>query len=191
MMQKSFEQIFNFLKFTTETQEDFPNNMLPTLDFKTSVTPGGIIEFEYFHKEMENNRVLERTTALSQGTIFSALRQNLVRRMLNTGEMVPMKTRLLIIERFIQLMVNSGHKFSFIRSVVQQAITKYMYMVRRSKLSEKDPKYHPLYRPQDFRTTERIMQKYTEGLVWYKRVDLKDEFRQGWKRNIKRKKLEG
>ena len=157
-------------KLTTETQEDYPSNMLPTLDFKTCVTPGGLISFEYFHKEMENNRVLDRTTALSKGTIFSALRQNLVRRMLNTGEMIQNETRLLIIEKFIQLMTNSGHKFGFIRSVVQQALTKYVYMVQRSKLDKRDPKYQPLYRQYNYKRHERIMQKCAEGLVWYKNI---------------------
>ena len=125
----SFEAVFEFLKFTTEDGGEYPDGMLPTLDFKTSTRDNGMIRFEFFKKNMENNRVLDRSTALSKGTIFSALRQNLVRRLLNTSEEVCMNKKLLIVEKFIQLMVNSGHKFQLIRSIIQQDLTRYLYMV--------------------------------------------------------------
>ena len=94
---RSFEYIFKFLGFTTECQDDYSNGMLPTLDFMTRTLPNGQISFEYFSKDMVNSRVLDFKTALSKGTIFSALRQNLVRRLLNTGTMVDQATRLGII----------------------------------------------------------------------------------------------
>ena len=94
---RSFEYIFKFLGFTTECQDDYSNGMLPTLDFMTRTLPNGQISFEYFSKDMVNNRMLDFKTALSKGTIFSALRQNLVRRLLNTGTMVDQATRLGII----------------------------------------------------------------------------------------------
>ena len=136
---------------------------------------------------MENNRVLDKSTALSKGTIFSALRQNLVRQMLNTSRLVNMEKRIAIIERFVQLMVNSGHKFQFIRAVVQQAITKYLYMVHRSQLDQEDKMYQPLYRPPNYKSAERIMKKFVGAFIWYKNIDLGDEFRQSWKLKIKTK----
>ena len=104
---------------------------------------------------------------------------------------MPLERRIMIIERFIQLMINSGHKYSFIRSVVQQGITKFLYMVERSKLRKNDKKFQPLYRPPDYRATERMMQRYTEELVWYKRINLKDDFRHGWKFRLKEKATRG
>ena len=97
----------------------------------------------------------------------------------------PHDVRMAIVERFIQLMSNSGHKFTFIRSVVQQALTKFHYMLERASYSIKDPRYQPLHRPPDHKATERIMNKYVSGMVWYKPFDLGDEFRQGWKRRLK------
>ena len=64
------EDIFETLKFTTETQEDFSNNMLPTLDFQVSVEAGGKLDFMHFTKPMCNNLVLEVVTVLSQDTVF-------------------------------------------------------------------------------------------------------------------------
>ena len=81
---------------------------------------------------MENNRV---------STIFSALRQNLTSRMLNSGIMVEIDTRLEIIKRFIQLISNSGHCFSFIRSVIQQGLSKYNYMLERDQMDVENKKY--------------------------------------------------
>ena len=46
MLKESFEQIFDCLKFTTESQDDYVNNMLPTLDFKTETFQNGNINFE-------------------------------------------------------------------------------------------------------------------------------------------------
>ena len=186
-LKASFQAIFDFLKFTTEDGSEYEDRMLPTLDFKTLELPDGTVRFEYFYKSMENNRVLDRSTALSKGTIFSALRQNLVRRLLNTSTMVGMDRRLLIVERFIQLLVNSGHKYAFIRSIIQQAITKYIYMVQRSRLKKSDEKYQPLYRPPELKAAERIMCKYVCAHIWFKNLDLGDEFRQGWKCRIKNK----
>ena len=103
-LQKSFEYVYDFLLFTTEGEDEYPELMLPTLDFQTRVLNDGQIRFQYFSKKMENNRVLDIQTALSKNTIFSALRQNLVRRLLNTGQMVEHDTRMEIIDRFIQLM---------------------------------------------------------------------------------------
>ena len=108
---------------------------------------------------MESNGVLDIQTALSKNTIFSALRQNLVRRLLNTGQMVEHDTRIAIIERFIQLMRNSGHKFAFIRSVVQQALTKVTFMLERSNMDKKNPAFQPLYHPPNFQAAERIINK--------------------------------
>ena len=186
-LKHSFESIFEFLKFTTETQEDYVEKMLPTLDFKTSTKTNGMIEFQYFHKLMENNQVLNRWTALSKGTIFSALRQNLIRRMLNTDPRVDISIRIRIIEKFIQLLRNSGHQFQFIRSIIQQALTKFHYMVERSSLPKNHKKYQPLYRPPTFKTAERIMVKYISAHVWYKKIDLNDNFRQSWKGRVKTK----
>ena len=187
-LQKSFEYVYDFLLFTTEGEDDYPELMLPTLDFQTRVLGDGQIRYQYFSKKMENNRVLDIQTALSKNTIFSALRQNLVRRLLNTGMMVEQDIRMAIVERFIQLMRNSGHKFAFVRSVVQQALTKVSFMLERSKMDKKNPAFQPLYRPPNFRSAERIITKYVNRFIWFKKIELGDSFRQDWKRRIKRKK---
>ena len=121
---KSLGDIFEFLNFTTESANDFTDNYLPTLDVKIKIKEGGEITFRHFYKPMINNLLLQNGTALSKNTVFSSLRQDLVRRLLNTCVSEGMDQRLAVIEEYIQLLVNSGHRFSFIKSICLQAITK-------------------------------------------------------------------
>ena len=40
----------DYLKFTMETEDDFDNGWLPTLDTEIKVTPRNIIEYRFFEK---------------------------------------------------------------------------------------------------------------------------------------------
>ena len=133
-MAKSLNAVTDFIQFTTEGEEDFTNNFLPTLDFQTQVQESGKILFKFFAKPMSNNITIQFGTGLSKSTIFSALRQELVRRMCNCSLDLEWDERLLIIQEFVQLLVNSGHKYTFIKSVTLQALTRFKYMVSRSRL---------------------------------------------------------
>ena len=186
-LRKSFDSVIDCLSFTTETQDDFVSKTLPTLDFQTTTYSNGYIDFTHFSKPMSNNLVIEAGTALPKGTIFSSLRQDLVRRLLNTNRNTPWKNRIQIIEDYTQLLLNSGHKYPFIRAVVTQAITKYEYMYYRSKLHNKNPRFRPLYRNRSYQENDRQIMKYLNPQVWYKDVEIGDCFRKQWKRGIKRK----
>ena len=81
---RSFDSVIDCLKFTTETEDDFVSKTLPTLDVQTKILTNGEIDFIHFTKPMANNVLLESGTSLSKATIFNSLRQDLVRRLLNT-----------------------------------------------------------------------------------------------------------
>ena len=80
-LQKSFDDIFYFLKFTTESEQEFKSGYLPTLDFQTKVLESGLITYRHFDKEVASNLCIQRGTSLSKTTIFSSLRQDLCRRL--------------------------------------------------------------------------------------------------------------
>ena len=52
---KSLNSVTDFIQFTTEGEEEFHNNFLPTLDFQTQVQDSGHILFKFFTKPMANN----------------------------------------------------------------------------------------------------------------------------------------
>ena len=184
---KSLGTPVDFLRFTTESEGDFEEKYLPTLDFQLRVLENGRITHRHFSKPMSNNMTLENGTALSKNTIFSSLRQDLVRRLLNTNVEEDEKIRVGVVENFIQLLVNSKHKYSFIKSIVLQALTKYNYMVKRDSLSHSDKKFQPLYRPRKYQQESRMILKYINYSTWYSDEDLGEPYRQGWKKYIKRK----
>ena len=184
---KSLEAVWEFLKFTCETETDFEGGFLPTLDFMTHVMDDGYVQYKFFSKPMTNNIVLQRGTGLSKGCIFSSLRQDLVRRLLNTDLSQGSRVRNQVIEDFIQLMTNSGHTFVYIKSVILQAITKYGQMVDRNNLPVDDKKYMPLHRDRDFNCQERKLIKYVNHAVWYTDKKFGDKYKNDWKRWIVRK----
>ena len=186
-MNKSFNEIIHFLKFTTEGQQDFPNNYLPTLDFQTQVGDNGLILYKHFDKPMTSNLCIQNGTALSKTTIFSSLRQDLCRRLLNTSVFENENIFFQVVSHFIQRMVNGGHKYSFIKSVVLQAITRHKYMQERDKRLPGDPKYQPLYRSKLYKRDERMILKRIEFCTWYKDNELGDPYRKGWKKYVRRK----
>ena len=134
-----------------------------------------------------NNNLLINGTALSRSCIFSSLRQDLVRRLINTDYREGIEYRLVIIKKFIQLLVNSNHTFQYIKSVVLQAISKYIYMIQRANLNEKDKRFCPLHRPRSYNSEMRKLIKYTNHSRWYTREKVGDIYKNGWKRWIRRK----
>ena len=143
---KSLNDVWSFLKFTSEKESDYADGFLPTLDFSIKVVNSGRIQYKFYRKKMASNLVLQIGTALSNACIFSSLRQDLVRRLVNSSFELGFKYRCDMVEDYIQLMVNSGHKFSFIKSIVLQALTRYTYMISRSELPLENKRYSPLHR---------------------------------------------
>ena len=121
-IRKSLDCTVNFLTFTTESEGDFTNGFLPTLDMQTRVQDNGEIMYKFFCKPMCNNIVIQFGSGLPKSIIYSSLRQQLVRRMLHCSRELEWKERLQIIEYFIQLLVNSKHSFPFIKAVCISAL---------------------------------------------------------------------
>ena len=176
--------MWDFLEYTTESQRDFPDGNLPTLDFMTRIKSNEYIEYEFFSKPMSRNTVLTYGTALSRSCIFSSLRQDLVRRLSNTEHALGPDVRIRIINQFIQLAVNSRHKFQYVKAVVIQALSKYVYIVGMSILPKDRKLYSPLHRPRTFDCHRRKLCKYTDQATWYSTQIKKDIHSDRWKRLI-------
>ena len=104
--------------------------------------------------------------------------------MLNCSIELNWDSRLEIISEYIQLLVNSGHRYPFIKSVILQAVTKYKFMLKRAKLDENDIRYRPLYRARTYDQLKRKVSKMVEGMTWFREVEVYDKFRNGWKSHI-------
>ena len=80
----AMSSLVSFLKFEGEDSSMFLNNRLPTLDTEIWVDPeSGLIKFAFYEKPMCPNRILQKTTALSEDSIRASLTQDAVRRLKN------------------------------------------------------------------------------------------------------------
>merc|ERR1740123_672475 len=79
------ESIFDNLKFEMEHEEMFPENKLPTLDFKMWMEDNRIM-YSFYQKEVANKAVINKISALSENVKVASLTQNLIRRCKNTSE---------------------------------------------------------------------------------------------------------
>ena len=74
------------LKFTAEVQSDFADNKLPTLDFWLEMKDDGKINHSYFEKPMKNQKLIEKSSAMSTKQKFCILANEVTRRLYNVEE---------------------------------------------------------------------------------------------------------
>ena len=88
-------------------------------------------------------------------------------------------------EGYLQLLIYSGYKFPFKKAVAVtlQALTRYKYMLNRARLLEDSPKYMSLYREAWYMSKKRKLAMYVEGMVFFKEADMKDKYRNNWKKH--------
>jgi hypothetical protein len=79
---EAMNSISQDLQFTTEAPEDFPENKLPTLDFKLWLALG-IILHSYFEKEMRTPFVVMKRSAMCEQQRINILSNELIRRLYN------------------------------------------------------------------------------------------------------------
>ena len=133
---------------------------------------------------MSSNILLTKGTALSHNCVFSSIRQDLVRRLSSIDYTMGKDKRVETVNKFIQLVINSGHSFQYTKAVILQALSKYVYMVGRDRLPKNDKHYLPLHRSRKHDRVRRNLLKYTNQATWYSNSNFKEEYNNGWKKWI-------
>ena len=82
-----------YLTFTMETEEDFQNTWLPTMDTELKVDSNNIIMYRFFEKPTNPNTVLHFRTAMVEDSKIRSLTNEVIRRLLTTGEMISDTTK--------------------------------------------------------------------------------------------------
>ena len=121
VLQGMMNAICSWLVLTMETEEMFPERMLPTLDVKiwVAVVDGkNVILFMFFEKEMVSPMVLHKRSAMPEGIRRATLNQEMVRRMVNTSEMVPLADRLMVVNDYAQKLMNSEDSVDETRDIL-------------------------------------------------------------------------
>ena len=163
---KAMSSLVQYLKFEGEDAEMFSSNELPTLDTSIWWT-GERLMFRFFEKPTVPNRVLQKQTALSEDCIRASLNQEVVRRLLSCSPDLPLCEKRDILSKFAQKLVNSGFSVASSRITLVHGVSRYLELVRNSKLSVKSPRFKPLYNDKSFRKFERILAKFESKSGWY------------------------
>ena len=87
-------EICNILTLTLESCSDFDDNKLPKLDLNIWVTAENITLWQFYSKPMACNHVIQKETAMPENIKITTLNQEVIRRIINTSELVGEDIRL-------------------------------------------------------------------------------------------------
>ena len=97
----AMEAINPDLKFTVEIQEEYEDNKMPTLDFKSWLLRNGHLLHTYYEKPMKNQLLLMKRSAMATRQKYTILANELTRRLSNCHlEGTPHGEKERIIEEF-------------------------------------------------------------------------------------------
>ena len=119
----------------------------------------GLLKFAFYEKGTCPNRVLQRTTALSQRSIRSSLSQEVVRRLKNCSLELPNNEKQEILSVFSQKLVNSGHSVKSSQYILDHGVVKFTEMLKNSLLPKHHKRYKPLHCEQSCNVFNRKLKK--------------------------------
>ena len=184
ILRKSMNAIFDFLRFTVESEMDFKDRRLPTLDFKLWVRQeDGLVMHTFYEKPTSSN---QKDTALPENAKMATLNSEVVRRMLHTSELLPIEERIVVLDDVTQKLSNSGFQLAQTRRILIGGLSRYEKLVRWSKLPVGGG-YRPLHLDAGGSHAARARKKLTGKSDWYKQEkEVKSNGQRTWTRTLKK-----
>ena len=153
----------NCLTFTVETEEDFEDGWLPTLDLKLRVNGVNQIVYSFFEKPTGSSKCLQANTALNQNCMMRSLNNEVMRRLANMSEHIPIVERVAVLDNFCQKMTNSGHLLEVVRRTMVSGIKGHL---RKADRCRKEGK--PFHRTAAASAKTRKIKKFMQKQSWFK-----------------------
>ena len=159
--------ICGWLKLTMETEEMF-SGRLPTLDLEIWIEEvTNKIMFTFYEKPMVARTVLMKRSAMPENTRMATLNQEMIRRMVNTSEMVGEEERCEIVDKYATKLVNSEYSVATTRKIITGGLKGYERMLSKSR-NRNEPGWKPLHMPASFKSKERRTAKMLAKTNWFK-----------------------
>ena len=158
-----------------EIETDFVDNRLPTLDFKLWVNEEGIVVYTFYEKPMSSNQVMHQDSALPENMRVASLNAEVVRRMQNCSELLPVTERVVVLDRYAQKMSNSGYNLAYIRKRLIGGLKGYEGRLWKSKLDKTDKRWRALHESAGASWGTRWKKKLLGKSTWYKGGDKNGE----------------
>ena len=156
------------LQFTVETEIDFVEKRLPTLDFYMWVEKG-TIKHSYYEKPMRTQMVLMKRSSMGIQQKMDILSNELIRRLSSVGEGVPKEEKIAIIDHYTKQLLNSGYDRKQTREIIICGIRGYRNKVERRKKAGEN-----FYRKASSTLRSRVKKKLTEKNNWYRKKKKKE-----------------
>ena len=106
------------LEFTVETEDDFDDKKLPTLDFTIWQEENGTINHTYFQKNMKTPYVVMERSSIAKQQQYQILSNELTRRLLNVHDKNEQKELTRIVDQMTQELKNSGYGIKACQEIV-------------------------------------------------------------------------
>ena len=128
------------------------------------------IAYSFYEKPMSSPFSVMERSAQPENTKNSTLAQELIRRMLNTSEMIPQEERNVVVEKFILRLRRSGYNKDQVRNIIISGLKGYQTKKERAKLNNK-----MLHRSATSTKVQRHKNKLLEKSTWFKKVKKNDD----------------
>ena len=160
----SLKDVVKYLRFTTETCEDYESGWLPTLDTSLQVDLNNHIKFKFFEKPVGPGRMIQKKTAMPENSKVQIISNEMIRRLLNSGEDLQEEEYIEIVDSYAQKLVNSGYGINQVRRMLISGIRGYGGKVNRCKELGID-----LRRTANKSQGTRNIKKLTGRTTWFKK----------------------
>ena len=173
---KVMNSVYKNIQFTREICQDFRNGRLPTLDFTLWIEQGegektgDRVHYSFYEKELGSKFCIMEKGAMSEQMKRSTLSQEVIRRMVNTSEMVEQVERNKILEVFAEKMSRSGYSRKTIQEILVAGLKGYEAKRRTAKLENRG-----IHRSSRDTQNKRIKNKLLGKTTWYKKKKKKGE----------------
>ena len=163
ILQPAMNGINPDLVFTTELEEDFEDNRLPTLDFKMWLEEDMEINHTFYEKPMKTQIMIPRRSAMPEKMKMSIASNDLNRRLSNVNvERMPEEEKIQVADKFTLQLKNSGYGRQECREIVMSGVKSWL---RRHQRREKEGT--GFYRSAAKTLHGRIKKKLIDKTTWY------------------------
>ena len=111
--------------------------------------------------------VLHKRSAMPESVRRATLNQEMVRRMVNTSEMVDMEKRLEVVDNYAQKLINSEYSMKEARDIIIGGLKGYERLLSLSKDVD-SPSWKPLHMSGKWNARNRRIAKQRSKTSWYK-----------------------
>ena len=177
----------DYLHFTMETQEDFKDQWLPTLDTKLKVEKKtNQVLYAFFEKPTSSNVTVQRRTAMGEDAKIQIVSNDLVRRLQNNSEDLGAEAKRTVVDDYSQKLINSGYSKDQVRKIIVNGIKGYEGKRRRTLAAGKG-----LHRSSKDSLEQRTRKKLLGKTCWFKKKTQKPENDASQGKGLKQKVNQG